>query len=116
MKAQSAEWILDNSVEENMLGKRKLWKNVSDFNLMLRTISSNKVDAAHLIIKTFLEKENNRVLHNRLMSKNYSKLIVSALKEYVRSCLSENKKRRKGSTLRIGNRVHYLSPCRCEQK
>ena len=95
MKAQSAEWILDNSVEENTLGKRKLRQNVSDFNLMLRTISSNKVDAAHLIIKTFLEKENNSVLCNRLMSKNYSELIVSALKEYVRSCLSENKKKKK---------------------
>ena len=92
IKAQSAEWILENSVEENTSGKRMLRKNVSDFNLMLKTISSNKLDAAHLIIKTYLEKENNQVLSERLASNNYSEIIVSALKEYVKSFLSENKK------------------------
>ena len=61
--------------------------------MMLKTISSNKLQVAHLVMKNFLEKENNKVLYDLLVgSNNCSEKIVSALKEFVRNCLKDGKK------------------------
>ena len=91
VKAQLPELSVNN--REELLKKRTLDVSVKEFSIMLKTISGNQLEVSHLVMKSFLDRENNKLLSNCLMaSNNYSDLLVSTMKEFVTTFLRDKKR------------------------
>ena len=83
------EWSVDD--REELVKKRTLEVFVKEFSVMLKTISGNQLHVAYLVLQSFLERENNKFLRDRIVCNNYSNLIVSAMKDFVRKTLRKKK-------------------------